>query len=122
MVTSRSVTPPQGTFLAQVRNGAIHLPPPVNRYCTAMNWTLFRVMVVNADRLALDPVLVGEDSLASDAPGELHSSLSTDGKLWIPAELRQRISLGEQSVMVRIERDSIAVYLRKVFETLGWGP
>lgn len=79
-------------------------------------------MVVNADRLALDPVLVGEDSPASDAPGELHSSLSTDGKLWIPAELRQRISLGEQSVMVRIERDSIAVYLRKVFETLGWGP
>jgi hypothetical protein len=122
MVTSRSVTPPQGTFLAQVRNGTIHLPPPLSRYCAAMKWTLFRVMVVNADRLALDPVLVGEDPPASDAPGELRSSLSTDGKLWIPAELRQRISLGEQSVMVRIERDSIAVYLRKVFETLGWGP
>jgi hypothetical protein len=30
--------------------------------------------------------------------------------------------MGEQSVMMRIEDGAIGIYLRKVFETLGFGP
>jgi hypothetical protein len=32
------------------------------------------------------------------------------------------VSLGEQSVMMRVESEGIGIYLRKVFETLGFGP
>jgi hypothetical protein len=32
------------------------------------------------------------------------------------------VGMGEQSVMMRIEKGSIGVFLRKVFETLGFGP
>jgi bifunctional DNA-binding transcriptional regulator/antitoxin component of YhaV-PrlF toxin-antitoxin module len=59
--------------------------------------------------------------LAEDA-GEFHASLDGDGRLWIPAELRAPVGLGEQSVMLRVEDGSIGVYLRKVFDTLGFRP
>jgi hypothetical protein len=36
--------------------------------------------------------------------------------------LRALVGLGEQSVMMRAENGAICIYLRKVFETLGFGP
>jgi hypothetical protein len=111
--------PPAGTFLAKVRDGAIQLPPPRKRYCDASQWTLFRVERLDNDRLQLRPIAPQEDA---DVTADFHSSLTTDGRLWIPAALRELVSLGEQSVMMRVENEGIGIYLRKVFETLGFGP
>ena len=110
------MTPPSGTFLAPVRNGAIQLPLPLNEYCAAAGWSLFRFVVTGKDQLTMQPVL------AEDPAIDFHASLGTDGRLWIPAALRQMVSLGEQSVMLRVENGAINMYLRKVFETLGFRP
>lgn len=116
MLTSRSVTPPAGTFLAKVRNGAIQLPLPIRLYCDASGWNLFRVTPLEDWRLEIAPV-IGDDN-----EGEFHSSLSPEGILWIPGDLRTAVALGEQSVMIRVDSNGIHVYLRKVFETLGFRP
>jgi hypothetical protein len=109
------VTPPTGTFLARVRGGIIQLPPPVKRYCDAESWTLFRFVIAGEDRVTIQPVLHGETS-------PFHASLSGEGQLWVPAGLRTQVALGEQSVMLRIEDGAISMYLRKVFDTLGFRP
>ena len=111
--------PPAGTFLAKVRDGAIQLPPPLKRYCDASQWTLFRVVRLGDDRLQIRPIAPGDDA---DVTADFHSSLTEDGRLWVPAALREMVSLGEQSVMMRVEDEGIGIYLRKVFETLGFGP
>ncbi len=113
------MTQPVGTFLAKVRNGLIQFPGPIFAYCQAAGWTLFRVDVVDDRRLEILPVLGDDDT---DLPDEFFSSLSSDGRLWIPAVLRGLVGMGEQSVMMRIEDGCIGIYLRKVFETLGFGP
>jgi hypothetical protein len=113
------VTPPAGTYLAQVRNGVVQFPGPIQAYCEAAGWTLFRVEAVAENRLDILPVL-GEDG--TGIPDDFYSSLSSDGKLWIPAILRGLVGLGEQSVMMRFEEGGIGIFLRKVFETLGFGP
>ncbi len=110
------MTPPAGTFLAPVRNGAIQLPPPLKEYCDAEGWSLFRFVVNGKDHLTMQPVL------PEDSAVDFHASLGPDGRLWIPAELRKTVSLGEQSVMLRVENGAISMYLRKVFETLGFRP
>jgi hypothetical protein len=110
------VAPPPGTFLAKVRAGAIQFPPPVKAYCDAEGWDLFRILPGDRDRLLLEPVIAAHDE------GGYCSSLSADGGLWIPAALRESVSLNEQNVMMRIENGSIGVYLRKVFDTLGFRP
>jgi hypothetical protein len=110
------MTPPAGTFLAKVRAGAIHFPPPIKEYCNSERWDLFRVVTADPDRLILQPVS------ESDPADDFCSSLSWDGTLWIPAPLRESVSLAEQSVMVRVENGTIGVYLRKVFDTLGFRP
>lgn len=109
------MTPPAGTFLARVRNGVMQLPPPMNQFCNAQGWSLFRFEVIDEDHLMMHPVLEG-----SAMP--FHASLDAEGRLWIPAELRETVSLGEQSVMLRIENGVINMYLRKVFDTLGFRP
>jgi len=114
------VAAPSGTFIAKVRAGAIQFPAPLNQYCVASEWTLFRVLPVDGDRLEIQPVLPGDE--VDDVTSPYHSSLSGDGKLWIPAALREMVSLGEQSVMMRVESGAITIYLRKVFETLGFRP
>jgi hypothetical protein len=105
--------------MAKVRNGAIQFPVPLYNFCVGNHWTLFRVTITTGDRLELSPVLPDE---GSETAGEYQSSLSSDGVLWIPAVLRELVSLGEQSVMMRVENGAVAVYLRKVFETLGFRP
>jgi len=110
------MTPPAGTFLAPVRKGVMQLPPPMKRYCEAQGWSLFRFIVKDQDHLAMHPVT------AQDSGAPFHASMDPDGRLWIPEELRQQTSLGEQSVMLRIEDGAINVYLRKVFDTLGFRP
>ena len=107
---------PTGTFLAAVRNGVIQLPPPLKQYCEAEGWSLFRFVVTDDDHLTMKPVL------PEDSSTPFHASLGPDGRLWIPAELRKTVSLGEQSVMLRVENGAINMYLRKVFETLGFRP
>ena len=109
------MNPPDGTFLAHVRNGTVQLPPPLKDYCECEGWSLFRFTVLDHDHMQLDPVLPG-------ATTEFHACLAPDGKLWIPAELRESVALGEQSVMLRIEDACIRMYIRKVFETLGFRP
>jgi hypothetical protein len=105
--------------MASVRGGAIEFPPPVRRFCDASDWTLFRVILLDDDRLEIQPVLPGDDSEFSS---DYHSSLSAEGRLWIPLALRELVSLGEQSVMMRFEEQAIRIYLRNVFKTLGFGP
>ena len=111
--------PPAGTFLARVRDGAVQLPPPLKSYCDASEWTLFRVMPLDDHRLEIRPVPQDENA---DITSGFYSSLTADGRLWIPSALRHAVSLGEQSVMMRLENGAIGIYLRKVFETLGFGP
>jgi hypothetical protein len=72
--------------------------------------------MIDKDHLTMHPVL------PRDPSSDFHASLSPDGLLWIPAELREPLALGEQSVMLRIESGAIHVYLRKVFDTLGFRP
>lgn len=108
--------PPAGAFLAKVRAGAIRFPPPLKAYCDAEGWDLFRVRPGDPDRLVLEPVM------GPELTDGYCSSLSSDGQLWIPAELRESVALLEQSVMMRIENGAIGVYLRKVFDTLGFRP
>lgn len=112
------MTPPVGTFLAKVGEGAIRLPPPLLKYCESEGWDLFRIVPRDHDRLTLEPVLSG----ASDPVDGFCSSLTDDGKLWIPAELRDYVSLLEQNVMMRVENGGIGIYLRKLFDTLGFRP
>jgi hypothetical protein len=113
------VNPPAGTFLAKVRDGLIQFPSPIRVWCEAAGWTLFRVEFVDGHRLEISPVL-SDDNL--DIPDDFQSSLSGDGRLWVPAVLRGLVGLGEQTVMMRVENGGIGIYLRKVFETLGFGP
>ena len=115
----RQMAPPSGTFLAQVRDGAVQLPTPLKRFCEVSEWTLFRVVRNDENCLKIQPILPGDISGISD---EYQSSLSPEGRLWIPAQLRALVGLGEQSVMMRAENGAIHIYLRKVFETLGFGP
>ena len=84
-----------------------------------MNWTLFRVVTVDENRLTVQPVLPRDNS---DVMQGFYSSLSADGQLWIPAAARDLVSLGEQSVMMRVENGAIHVFLRNVLETLGFRP
>jgi len=105
--------------MANVRGGAVEFPPPIRRFCDANQWTLFRVVMLDDDRLEISPVLPDDNF---DLNCDHHSSLSADGRLWIPVALRELVSLGEQSVMMRVEDTSIRIYLRKVFKTLGFGP
>ena len=120
MLISRSVVPPAGTFLAKVRAGAIYFPPPLKAYCDAEGWDLFRVLPGDRDRLLLEPVLASRPE--PELVDGFCSSLSADGRLWIPAALRESVSLLEHNVMMRIENGAVGVYLRKVFDTLGFRP
>ena len=114
------MTPPTGTFMASVRSGTVHLPPPLIRFCQDAQWTLFSISYLDEERLEFAPVMPDDDI---DNPGiGFHSSLSESGTLWVPAELREAVALGDQSVMVRIEEGTIRMYLRRVFKTLGFGP
>ena len=130
MLPSRAVTPPAGTFLAKVRAGCILFPRPIKEWCDGQGWDLFRIVAGDPDRLVLEPVLSSArehdpPSTPDDAPDfadDFRSSLSPDGCLWIPAKLRESVSLAEQNVMMRIESGGIGVYLRKVFDTLGFRP
>lgn len=102
--------------MAPVRKGAIQFPLPLQQFCDSAGWNLFRVVVSGANHLTIHPVLANEE-----ADG-LQASFTPDGKLWIPAELRNAVSLGEQSVMMRAGDGVIHVYLRNVFDTLGFRP
>jgi hypothetical protein len=88
----------------------------MKQYCEFEGWSLFRFVVIDTDHLVMEPVL-GDDPAI-----DLQASLGDDGKLWIPGTLRQSVSLGEQSVMLRVEKGAIHLYLRKVFDTLGFRP
>jgi hypothetical protein len=108
--------PPSGTFLAPIRNGALRIAGPLKEHCDAEHWSLFRFEMVDKDHLTMHPVLPQDSSV------DFHASLSSDGLLWIPAGLRKTLELKEQSVMLRIEDGAIHVYIRKVFDTLGFRP
>ena len=105
--------------MANVRSGVIQFPPPLKAWCDAEGWDLFRIVRRGDDLLRIAPVLPTDDF---DVTGEFFSSLQTEGGLWIPEALRRLVSLGDQSVMMRVEDGAIHIYLRKVFETLGFRP
>jgi len=111
--------PPSGTYMATVRRGCVRFPPLFKAWCDQEGWNLFRVIRRGDDLLRLDPVLPGDDS---DVSADFCSSLQPDGNLWIPETMRSLVSLGEQSVMMRFEDGALNIYLRKVFETLGFRP
>lgn len=124
MLQSHWVSAPAGTFLAQVRGGVIQFPGPLKVWCHHSGWNLFRVWVDSPDRLTLQPV-TGDVSInvyMEDETASYESSFDPEGKLWIPADLREMVCLREQTVMIRVEDGVIRIFLRKVFETLGFGP
>ena len=92
------------------------MPPLLLAYCKAESWTLFHFRVASEDQLIMLPVL------PADSSSNFQASLGADGMLWIPADVRALIDLHEQSVMLRIEGGAISMYLRKVFDTLGFRP
>ncbi len=94
----------------------MRIPPPLKEYCDAESWTLFRFDIIDRDHLTMIPVL------PKNSRGNFHASLTPDGMLWIPEDVRKSLALGEQSVMLRIEGGAIQVYVRKVFDTLGFRP
>jgi len=108
-------TPPEGTFLAPLRKGAIQFPPPLRRYCESEGWDLFRFVVLDHDHMRIEPVI-------DDATEDFHASFTPEGLLWIPADLRHTVNLSEQSILLRLENGGISVYIRKVFEALGFRP
>jgi hypothetical protein len=117
------MAPPRGTFLAKVRSGSIQFPPPLKAFCEAEGWDLFRVLPGDSDRLMLEPVLKSDPDIEEPHLVDgFCASLSAEGRLWIPTALRESVSLMEQSVMMRIEEGAIGVYLRRVFDTLGFRP
>jgi hypothetical protein len=85
-------------------------------YCNAEGWTLFHFRVASEDQLIMLPVL------PEDTASNFQASLSPEGMLWIPSDIRGMIDLHEQSVMLRIEGGAISMYLRKIFDTLGFRP
>ena len=109
------MTPPEGTYLAPLRKGAIQFPPPLRKYCESEGLDLFRFVVLDHDHMRIEPVI-------GDAAEEFHASFTPEGLLWIPTEMRQSVALSEQSVMLRLENGAFNVYIRKVFETLGFRP
>jgi len=102
--------------MAAVRKGSIQFPPPLRAFCEAQGWNLFCIAVAGENHLTIRAVRDGDDAEGFQA------SFTPDGKLWIPAELREAVSLGEQSVMMRAGEDEIHIYLRNVFDTLGFRP
>jgi hypothetical protein len=102
--------------MAPVRKGAVRFPPALRKFCEDHGWNVLRIAMAGDDHLTVQPVLTSDDTEG------LQASLTPDGDLWIPAELRQAVSLGEQSVMMRAGQGVIHVYLRKVFDTLGFRP
>ena len=118
MLQSDLTTAPRGTFLAHVRDGVVQFPPPLKGWCEQAGWTLFGIAADTPDRLTLTPV-------TADTPDDFDSHASSfdpQGRLWIPAGLRALVLLQDQLVMIRVEDGVIRIYLRKVFETLGFGP
>ena len=111
--------PPAGAFMAKVRNGVIQFPPPLKTWCDSEGWNLFRLVRRSDDLLRIDPVLLSD---VLDVTEEFCASLQPEGGLWIPEELRRLVALRDQSVMMRVEDGGIGIYLRKVFETLGFRP
>ena len=100
-------TPPAGAFMAKVRAGCIQFPLPMKAWCKSEGWDLFRVIFRGNDLLRLDPVL-SRDNIDAGADADIDaaefcSSLQPDGQLWIPLTMRNLVSLGEQSVMMRLE-------------------
>lgn len=106
---------PEGTFLAPVRAGHMQFPQAIHDWCLLEGWSLFRFTIADRDHVVIHPVMPGERE-------EFHACLDADGRLWIPAEFREKIELGEQSVMLRIENGAIRMFLRRVFEALGFRP
>jgi hypothetical protein len=109
------MTEPAGTYISRVSEGCMQLPGAIADYAFAEGWTLFRFVVIDKDHVRIRPVMPDERT-------DFHASLEPNGRLWIPAELREQVQLGEQSVMLRVEHGAINMYLRKVFETLGFRP
>lgn len=107
--------PPEGTYLAPLKNGALRFPAPLRAYCQCEGWDLFRFVILDHDHMRIEPVI-------GDSAETFHASFTPDGLLWIPEELRESVELSEQSVMLRLENGAISVYIRKVFETLGFRP
>jgi hypothetical protein len=102
--------------MAAVRKDAIQFPPPLRAFCDGQGWRLFHIAVEGENHLTIQPVFADDD-----APG-VYTSFTSDGKLRIPGEVRDAVSLGEQSVMMRAEESLIHVYVKNVFDTLGFRP
>ena len=111
--------PPAGTFIAKVRGGCIHFPAPIRTWCETEGWNLFRIVQDGCDRLRIHPIFPADDI---DVTEEFCSSLEPEGRVWIPEELRRLVAMEEPSVMLRVDGRAINLYLRKVFETLGFRP
>lgn len=113
---------PAGTFLGKTKNHAIRFPRPLREFCLGEGWDLFRFHILNHDHFELEPVLEDRPESQSDDEDTYFASLSAEGELWIPEVMRHQVELEEQSVMMRVENGKVGVYLRNVFETLGFRP
>lgn len=106
------------TYIAKTEGDRLQLPPAIADYVRRAEW--------------LD-ILVSPDSGAEcitlfplphpDAPPTgFTTRLEPGGALHLSPEVCRLLRLDGQSVMVRVEGDVIRVYLRRVFQTLGFRP
>ena len=108
----------QMTYLAQTKADRIQLPPAIAEQVRNSGW--LDIMIAADD---------GNESLTAypiphpNAPAEGHTTqLDAQTGLCIGDKLRKQVNLDGQNVMVRFEGDALKIYLRRVFQTLGFRP
>ena len=106
------------TYIAQTKGDRIQLPPAIAEQARKSRWIDVRIAPAeDKESLSVYPLP------HPDAPVEgFTTQLDPLDGLHISEELRKRVSLDGQSVMVRFEDDVLRIYLRRVFKTLGFRP
>ena len=113
------MNPAPMTYLAQTKADRIQLPPAIAEFIANAGWV----------EICVAPGLDGESLTAyplphPDAPRESGhvTRLDESAGLRIGEEIRKRVKLDGQSVMVRVEGEVVRIYLRQVFKALGFRP
>ena len=106
---------PVGTYIARTEDDIIHLPSPVADYVVEAGWQ--RVRVVPGDESVTIVPLP-----SPDAAGGHDAEVEAGGLVRIGSALQRQLGLEGQHVMVRFEGDTLRVFVRRVFQTLGFRP
>ena len=111
--------PPAGTFLATTTDDRVQLPPAIVAFLRESQWTEVLVTSSAADEvITIYPI----PYLGVSVETGFTSEMTADGVIAIGDQNRRTVGLNGQGVMVRVESDILRIYLRRVFQTLGFRP